>query len=257
MGKQRQKNDEGANATSGIPTDVGDKLLGDAPPLPVNVATSRVWPLAHDTVPYVQSPPVPSVDTKQLRRCVNDLRGFLTTQYSPSDLGTAAGEIIWRAYTFGAFERIDPAFDKLRACLQTQYLNHAGPGSDGSWRLGAFADTVICLAPQYRGESKEWKKALPIIADVIEAEIVCLEAENNANPSKMEHGEPNGGKDAISQTTLWERLKKRAHDNPAIVIFLAIAAVVAVIALIMTSLETIGNFVGRTIEWFRNAGARH
>ena len=33
------------------------------------------------------------------------------------------------------FRRSDPAFDKLNgAGLQTQYLNHAGPGSDGSWR---------------------------------------------------------------------------------------------------------------------------
>jgi len=53
-----------------------------------------------------------------------------------------------------------------------------------------------------------------------------------------------------THTTRWERLTKRAHNNRVIVILFAIVLVIGIVAAAMTSLETIGNAMGRAIEWW-------
>jgi hypothetical protein len=68
--------------------------------------------------------------------------------------------------------------------------------------------------------------------------------------SKTWQGEAKGEEGAATQTTRWEGLKKWAHNNRVIVILFAIALVIGIVAAAITSLETIGNAIGRAIEWW-------
>lgn len=141
-------------------------------------------------VPYVESPPSPSKGMNRLRQIPPELRALAETSSPPGIIWRAAGELIWEAYSLGAFEREDePTFDKLRANVRSQFVNYSGPGSYADWRGGVFAEAVIFLAPQYRPVLNETgcREALPVIADVIEREIAHIEPDDPTPP------QPGGG----------------------------------------------------------------
>jgi hypothetical protein len=46
---------------------------------------------------------------KRRRQIVAELEALTKTRYSPANLTTIGGALIWEAYTLGAFERSDPA----------------------------------------------------------------------------------------------------------------------------------------------------
>lgn len=178
MKRQRNGKRDNAGGPSDIPVDTNGDSSGAVPPsLPIS------WDSTNDLqpkpLPYVESPQSPSGGMKRLRQIVAELRALGNTSCPPGIIWKSAGDLVWEVYKLGAFEREDePAFDKLRALVRSQYVNYSGAGSYADWRGGVFVEAVICLAPQYRKtvDGKECHEALLVIADVIEREIAHIES---------------------------------------------------------------------------------
>jgi hypothetical protein len=86
----------------------------------------------------------------------------------------------------------------------------------------------------------ELRKQTPIVVGRREAEVA---------ESMMKQGAGDSGKDAVEQTTRWERLKKRAWNSRVVVTFLAILALVGSLAAFGSGLESLINWVRRFILW--------
>ena len=141
-------------------------------------------------------------------------------------------------------ERLYPGADPYRPAWYTIKADLVAAGRDAERLDKSEAPVLLTLLRKARGSTSDG------------ATNGSTEP-GTAPADKTEQGEGNGGKGTISQTTLLERLKKRAHNTPAIVYILVIAAVIILVASMMTSLETIGNAVGRAIEWWRPVGPKH
>ena len=169
---------EGANES-------GSALLSPPDPAFKNYSLVRAaGNIGHETK-RIDSPRSPSNGLRRLRQIPAELLALSTATYAPTVFATTAGDLLWEAYELGAFERHNPAFDKLRVFMRTQYVNFANSGPDGpSWRIGAYDEAVICLAPQYH-DNNEWQKALSAIAHTIEEEIAWIESHEEGNGPRL------------------------------------------------------------------------
>ena len=140
-------------------------------------------------------------------------------------------------------ERLYPGADPYRPAWYTIEAELVAAGCDAGRLDKSKAPVLLALLRKARGSTSDG--ATNGSADP-----------GTAPADKTKNSEPNGGKDTVSQITLLERLKKRAHDSPTIVYVLVIVAVIAVAAATITSIETIGNAMGRVIEWWRNVGLK-